>query len=79
MVRLACGVRKTVANTFHRTQEVNPSLQDEASVKQTVAVGCSLTRAALGKSIVYVALKSIADSSMQERLCCKLSIVPNNI
>ncbi|KAK7040911.1 Arginase, catabolizes arginine to ornithine and urea [Paramarasmius palmivorus] len=32
--------------------EVNPSLQDEASVKQTVAVGCSLTRAALGETLL---------------------------
>jgi arginase len=31
-------------------QEVNPSLADEASVQQTVAVGCSLLRTALGKS-----------------------------
>jgi arginase len=28
--------------------EVNPSLQDELSANQTIAVGCSLTRAALG-------------------------------
>lgn len=31
-------------------QEVNPSLADEESVKQTVAVGCSLVRSALGVS-----------------------------
>ena len=31
-------------------QEVNPSLADEESVKQTVAVGCSLARSALGTS-----------------------------
>jgi arginase len=30
-------------------QEVNPSLADAASVQQTVAVGCSLVRAALGQ------------------------------
>ena len=29
-------------------QEVNPSLKDAESVKQTVAVGCSLARSALG-------------------------------
>ena len=29
-------------------QEVNPSLSDEASSRQTVAVGCSLLRSALG-------------------------------
>ncbi|KAF5388921.1 hypothetical protein D9757_005135 [Collybiopsis confluens] len=29
--------------------EVNPSLEDEVSVKQTVAVGCSLVRSALGR------------------------------
>ena len=34
-------------------QEVNPSLEDDVSVKQTVAVGCSLVRAALGKSITF--------------------------
>ncbi|KAF8163424.1 arginase [Crassisporium funariophilum] len=32
--------------------EVNPSLADEASVHQTVAVGCSLTRAALGETLL---------------------------
>jgi hypothetical protein len=31
-------------------QEVNPSLLDDVSVRQTVAVGCSLVRAALGLS-----------------------------
>lgn len=31
-------------------QEVNPSLADETSVQQTVAVGCSLLRSALGMS-----------------------------
>jgi arginase len=35
-------------------QEINPSLSDDTSVKQTVAVGCSLVRAALGK---YYALR----------------------
>ncbi len=33
----------------HSLQEVNPSLSDDASVKQTVAVGCSLVRSALGQ------------------------------
>ncbi|KAJ7578404.1 Ureohydrolase [Mycena floridula] len=32
--------------------EVNPSLADDASVKQTVAVGCSLVRAALGETLL---------------------------
>lgn len=32
--------------------EVNPSLSDEESVKQTVAVGCSLVRAALGETLL---------------------------
>ncbi|KIM72218.1 hypothetical protein PILCRDRAFT_829919 [Piloderma croceum F 1598] len=32
--------------------EVNPSLADAASVKQTVAVGCSLVRAALGETLL---------------------------
>ncbi|KZT26634.1 Ureohydrolase [Neolentinus lepideus HHB14362 ss-1] len=32
--------------------EVNPSLEDEASVKQTVAVGCSLVRSALGETLL---------------------------
>lgn len=32
--------------------EVNPSLADEQSVKQTVAVGCSLARAALGETLL---------------------------
>jgi arginase len=32
--------------------EVNPSLADEDSVKQTVAVGCSLVRAALGETLL---------------------------
>jgi len=32
--------------------EVNPSLEDEESVKQTVAVGCSLVRSALGETLL---------------------------
>ncbi|KAH7867740.1 Ureohydrolase [Lentinula edodes] len=32
--------------------EVNPSLEDDVSVKQTVAVGCSLVRAALGETLL---------------------------
>lgn len=32
--------------------EVNPSLADKASVRQTVAVGCSLVRAALGETLL---------------------------
>lgn len=32
--------------------EVNPSLADAASVKQTVTVGCSLVRAALGETLL---------------------------
>ncbi|TFL07287.1 arginase [Pterulicium gracile] len=32
--------------------EVNPSVSDTASVTQTVAVGCSLTRAALGETLL---------------------------
>jgi len=32
--------------------EVNPSLKDPESVKQTVAVGCSLVRAALGETLL---------------------------
>jgi len=32
--------------------EVNPSLADAASVKQTVAVGCSLVRSALGETLL---------------------------
>ncbi|KAL7409153.1 hypothetical protein BDY24DRAFT_404135 [Mrakia frigida] len=32
--------------------EVNPSLEDPISVAQTVAVGCSLTRAALGETLL---------------------------
>jgi arginase len=36
----------------HATQEVNPSLLDNASVEMTVAVGCSLARAALGETLL---------------------------
>ncbi|KAJ4000496.1 Ureohydrolase [Lentinula boryana] len=32
--------------------EVNPSLEDDISVKQTVAVGCSLVRSALGETLL---------------------------
>jgi len=32
--------------------EVNPALADEASVQQTIAVGCSLVRAALGETLL---------------------------
>lgn len=37
---------------FTRFQEVNPSLQDATAVEQTVAVGCSLARAALGETLL---------------------------
>ena len=37
-------------------QEVNPSLADAASVQQTVAVGCSLVRSALGQYILFLSL-----------------------
>jgi hypothetical protein len=33
-------------------QEVNPSLLDPVSIEQTVAVGCSLARAALGETLL---------------------------
>lgn len=33
--------------------EVNPSLADVESVEQTVAVGCSLVRSALGKDVLF--------------------------
>ena len=33
-------------------QEVNPSLLDPVSIDQTVAVGCSLARAAMGETLL---------------------------
>jgi arginase len=33
-------------------QEVNPTLGDERSVAETVAIGCSLARAALGETLL---------------------------
>lgn len=33
-------------------QEVNPTLADEVSAEQTIAVGCSLARAALGETLL---------------------------
>jgi len=33
-------------------QEVNPALGDDKSVNETVAVGCSLARAALGETLL---------------------------
>jgi len=33
-------------------KEVNPSLLDSDSIQQTVAVGCSLARAALGETLL---------------------------
>lgn len=36
------------------TQEVNPSLSDDFNVKQTVSVGCSLVRSALGKPVLLL-------------------------
>lgn len=43
--------------------EVNPSLQDELSANQTIAVGCSLTRAALGTTpaALWSASASVTD------------------
>jgi arginase len=35
-----------------RQQEVNPTLGDERSVAETVAIGCSLARAALGETLL---------------------------
>lgn len=35
-------------------QEVNPSLADRESVRQTVAVGCSLVRSALGRRVADI-------------------------
>lgn len=32
--------------------EVNPTLEDERAVKQTVSVGCSLVRSALGETLL---------------------------
>lgn len=32
--------------------EVNPALEDEQAVKQTVSVGCSLVRSALGETLL---------------------------
>ena len=40
-------------------QEVNPSLADAVSVQQTVAVGCSLLRSALGGCFVPIRLSSL--------------------
>jgi hypothetical protein len=58
---------------------VNPSLADVQSVEQTVAVGCSLVRSALGKRLVIPMVDS--DSMMlQARRCCEgveyITVVP---
>ena len=44
-------------------KEVNPSLKEEADVQQTVAVGCSLVRAALGTLVTYTTISRIIDVS----------------
>lgn len=57
LVALDLMVRSALYNhhcTHLRTQEVNPSLADPESVRQTVAVGCSLVRSALGRRVVCV-------------------------
>jgi len=49
-----------ICETIHETgllvaldlMEVNPSLADDASVRQTVQVGCSLVRSALGETLL---------------------------
>jgi len=51
-------------------QEVNPSLADEVSVQQTVAVGCSLLRSALGKSFCAQRLLLLKKKTLQEKLSC---------
>jgi arginase len=51
------------------SQEVNPSLAGEVSGNQTVAVGCSLVRAALGQRLV-IYLVPQAHPSFQGRPCC---------
>ena len=48
---------------------MNPSLADVQSVEQTVAVGCSLVRSALGKRLIPIV---DSDSMMlQARRCCE--------
>lgn len=37
---------------WYHVQEVNPALGDDKSVNETVAVGCSLARAALGETLL---------------------------
>lgn len=49
-------------------QEVNPSLKDAEAVQQTVAVGCSLARSALGKLCLPLLLATVPDFSPGETL-----------
>jgi hypothetical protein len=48
-------------------QEVNPTLGDETEVEQTVAIGRSLVRSALGKSLLG---SIVRNSRKQARRCC---------
>lgn len=50
--------------------EVNPSLADAASVQQTVAVGCSLVRSALGALLCsYILTETL--TRLKGRHCCR--------
>jgi hypothetical protein len=58
-----------VTNLHEVLQEVNPSLADESSVQQTVAVGCSLVRSALGEcSGTLCRVELISDGQTGETL-----------
>lgn len=46
---------------------MNPALADDVSVKATVAVGCSLVRAALGSSVA-ISFRDSSDLYRQEKL-----------
>lgn len=56
--------------------EVNPSLADAEAVKQTVAVGCSLVRSALGElgPSTILAEHSVYFVLSQVRRCCKVDV-----
>jgi hypothetical protein len=66
-------IRKCIAHFilsvfFSATQEVNPSLEDSEAVAQTISIGRSLARSALGESPFLSSLTSPPWGTIQKRL-----------
>ena len=59
------------AATEMTQQEVNPGLADAESARNTVSVGCSLVRAALGSCTLVRIRHTILNMFLQVKPCCE--------